>query len=474
MDALSRPLSRAGYLAWGVGLSVLKVAVDFGIATLFHHPYSLLFYVSPVDAPLFHPGQDLAYWGTLAVTTVPFTAVGVGLTVRRLRDIGMSASYALLFFTPFANLLFFLAMAVAPSRGRAPELPPQPMYREPGREIALAAPARSRGTSIWMSAALGTVLALGTMAVSVGLLGSYGVALMIGSPVIAGFSTGAFYGRLQPDGRFREAALATTLATVFAVAGLIFAAMEGAVCLVMAMPLFVLPSYLGAFIGFSASKSMPRKNLDAALLGAVLLLPLLFVGEHLSPLPALAAEPILTETVIDAPPERVWPLVAEVAEMETPAHLPFSAGIAYPIRATLDAPRVGAVRRCEFSTGIALETVERWDPPRELVFHIDTQPDPMVEATLWRGPRQPHLDGYVRNQRGQFVLERLPGDRTRLVARSWVDVRITPESYWRLWSDGVVHAIHRRVMDHAKTRAEAGASKPLAAVTGPGARRSGS
>lgn len=466
MDALTRPLSRLGFLAWGVGLWVLRVGIDFGVATYFHHGFSLLFYLSPTEAPLLHPQADLAYWATLAATTLPFIAVGVALTVRRLRDCGLPASYALLFFTPIANILFFLVMALAPPRP-VPALPAQPAYRAPGREVALVAPSRSRATSVWLSGALGTIVALGTLAVSVGLLGRYGVALMIGSPVIAGFATGAFYGRLQPGGRFREAALATTAATVLSVAGLTLAALEGAACLVMAMPLFVLPSFLGAFIGWSASNALPRKSLDAALAGSMLLLPLTFGLETASPLPPPAAELVTTAIEIDAPPERVWPLVAEVAEMAPPADLPFTAGIAYPIRATLDAPRVDAVRRCEFSTGMALETVERWDPPRELVFRIDTQPDPMVEQTLWRGPRQPHLDGWVRNERGQFTLARLPGERTRLVARSWVAVRIAPAGYWRLYTDAVVHAIHRRVMGHAKARAEAAPRAPLASLASP-------
>jgi uncharacterized protein YndB with AHSA1/START domain/uncharacterized membrane protein YhaH (DUF805 family) len=465
MDVLSRPLSRLGYLAWGVALFALKIAVDYGVAAAFHHAYSVLFYVSPIDAPLLRPGEDVAYWATLAATTLPFAVMGVGLTVRRLRDAGMSPAFAVLFFTPFANLLFFLAMVAAPSRPAA-HVPAQPAYREPGRPLTVGTPARSKSAALWMSAVLGAVVALGAFAVSVGLLRSYGAALMIGAPVVGGFATGAFYVRLRPEGKFAEAVLASLLSSVLGVAGLLLTAGEGAVCIMMVLPLFLLPSLLGVFVGFYACQAMPPRTVDTTIAGAMLLLPLLMGVEHLNPLPPLAPEPVTTELTIDAPPERVWAAVAEVADMEKPDTLPFTAGIAYPIRATLDAPRVGAVRRCEFSTGMALETVERWDPPRELVFHIDTQPDPMVEQTLWRGPRQPHLDGYVRNQRGQFVLEPLAGGRTRLVARSWYTVSITPETYWRVWSDEVIHAIHHRVMDHAKARAEAAARTPLAS-TGP-------
>jgi uncharacterized protein YndB with AHSA1/START domain len=290
----------------------------------------------------------------------------------------------------------------------------------------------------------------------VGLFQSYGAALMIGSPTIAGFSTGAIYARLRPDARVRDAFVAATISGTLSMAVIVIFAIEGLACFAMAFPLFLLPAYLGALIGFEAGKKLPPRAADAGVGVALLVLPFLVVLERASPLPALTPPPVETAITIDAPPERVWTQVAQVSEMPPPESAAFSWGIAYPIRATLDAPRAGAVRRCEFSTGTALETVTTWDPPRRLVFRIDAQPDPMVERTLWRGPRQPHLDGYVRNALGEFELTPIDaGARTRLVARSWYTVRITPETYWRAWSDPVVHAIHRRVMGWAKTRAEA-------------------
>ena len=463
MNAITTPLGRLPYLACGVVLAGLKIALDYLVARSYGKAYSVLFYVSPIDAPLLRPGDDLRYWATLAAVAVPFIAIGVMLTARRLRDAGLSPWMTLLFFVPFANLLFFLVCACAPTRiATTIKLPEQPAYREGPREIAVPAPERSKASAMWIAGLLGAVIGLGALGVSVGLLGKYGAALMLGAPAISGFATGAFYARLKPDGRFREAFGATVISCVVTLGLAIAFAIEGLVCLVMAFPLLVIPAFIGSFIGFSAALAMPARTTTGTIAGAMLIFPLLLGVERINPLPPLSPPALETAIEIDAPPERVWAHVTQVAEMDPPDELFFRVGVAYPLHATLDAEAVGAVRRCEFTTGTALETVETWAPPSKLTFRIDTQPDPMREATLWAGPRQPHLDGYVRNQRGQFTLERLSGGRTRLVGRSWYTVRMTPESYWRLWSDAVIHTIHGRVLRHVKMRAEAEVRAPIA------------
>ena len=123
---------------------------------------------------------------------------------------------------------------------------------------------------------------------------------------------------------------------------------------------------------------------------------------------------------------------------------------------------LGAKRTCDFTTGPALETIDVWNPGNVLGFTIDAQPDPMRELTLYDTVRQPHLDGYVRNLRGELTIEELPGGRTRLTGTSWYEVRIAPETYWRLWSDLFIHKIHARVLGVVKSRAEAPGAHLLA------------
>jgi uncharacterized membrane protein YhaH (DUF805 family) len=146
----------------GVVLSMVKVGVDYAVARHFGRPYSLLFYVSPVDAPLFHMSDDRAYWQALAIATTPFLLVGVALTVRRLNDAVLSPWFVVLFFVPFANLLFFLTMACLPSRPRplAVVMPPEAPYREPGGPAASPPLPPMRRYPRLLAAVFGTVVLL--------------------------------------------------------------------------------------------------------------------------------------------------------------------------------------------------------------------------------------------------------------------------------------------------------------------------
>jgi uncharacterized membrane protein YhaH (DUF805 family) len=452
-----RPLSRLEYLALGVVLSAVKVVADFGVARYFGRPYSLLFYVSPIDAPLFHMSADRAYWQALALATMPFLLVGVALTVRRLNDAVLSPWFVVLFFVPFANLLFFVTMALVPSRPRPlpVELPQEAPYREAGAPMAAPPLPPMRRYPRTLAAVFGTVVLLGAMAISVGLLRDYGVALMLGAPMISGFATGAFYARLDPRAPYRGAAVATTAVVVLSMALTIVTALEGLGCFVMFLPLLCVPIYLGSFIGFAAAGALPERRVEAPIVIAMMLFFVVLGIERISPLPALSPAPVETSIEIDAPAARVWSLLPSMAEMPPPDDWAFRrGGIAYPVRATLAGEGVGAKRTCDFTTGPALETVDVWQPGRLLGFTIDAQPDPMRELTLYDTVRQPHLDGYVRNLRGELAVEDLGGGRTRLTGRSWYEVRIAPETYWRLFCDLFIHKIHRRVLDVVKARAE--------------------
>jgi hypothetical protein len=70
----------------------------------------------------------------------------------------------------------------------------------------------------------------------------------------------------------------------------------------------------------------------------------------------------------------------------------------------------------------------------------------------------PHLDHYLQSRQGEFLLERLPDGRTKLIGTTWYSNRMWPAAYWHLWSDYIIHRIHGRVLDHIKTLAEESAA----------------
>ena len=76
---------------------------------------------------------------------------------------------------------------------------------------------------------------------------------------------------------------------------------------------------------------------------------------------------------------------------------------------------------------------------------------------LWTVPvdRRRHALIKVLARRGEFRLDPLPGGRTRLEGTTWYRHRIWPAEYWQVWSDAIIHRVHRRVLAHIKKSAEA-------------------
>ena len=67
----------------------------------------------------------------------------------------------------------------------------------------------------------------------------------------------------------------------------------------------------------------------------------------------------------------------------------------------------------------------------------------------------PHLDHALVSHRGEFRLTGMPGGRTLLEGTTWYRNHMWPSAYWRLWSDAIIHRIHRTVLEHIRRSAEA-------------------
>jgi hypothetical protein len=66
----------------------------------------------------------------------------------------------------------------------------------------------------------------------------------------------------------------------------------------------------------------------------------------------------------------------------------------------------------------------------------------------------PHLHGWFVARRGQFALQDRGDGTTLLAGTTWYSHGLLPEAYWAVWSDWLVHAIHRRVLAHIRDGAK--------------------
>jgi hypothetical protein len=163
---------------------------------------------------------------------------------------------------------------------------------------------------------------------------------------------------------------------------------------------------------------------------------------------------VTTAIEVDAPAAVVWEHVTSFSEITAAPPWYFRTGLAYPLRARLEGSGAGAVRHCEFTTGAFVEPITVWDAPHRLAFDVIAQPPPLHEWSPYSRVFAPHLDGFFRTSHGEFRLVALEGARTRLEGRTWYTLDMQPATYWTAIADTILHAIHRRVLEHVKREAE--------------------
>lgn len=230
-------------------------------------------------------------------------------------------------------------------------------------------------------------------------------------------------------------------------------AIEGVICLVMALPLAGPLAMFGGLIGYVLQKrAVATSTLRVASVVCLLVPGLILIEYSLGETPPLYE--VKTSVVIKSDPQTVWNHVVTFSELPPPTEAMFKTGIAYPIRAEMHGQGECAERHCVFSTGAFVEPITVWDEPRLLAFGVRNQPPAMEELSIYRNIHPPHLDNYFVAKRGQFELKPLPDGTTLLEGTTWYENHYWPAPYWHLWSDHVIETIHNRVLLHIKTLSE--------------------
>ncbi len=436
-------VSRKGYLLAGILLFAIKYPLDFAVSMAFKQPWNPLMYLSPRVSPF---GREVpaGYMVALLALAAPFIYMGLSLTVRRLRDMGVSPFWAGLFFLPFLHFAFFAVLVFTPpaTEPAGPALPAPGPYRE-GIPLATPPPPRfferviprSKGLAYLLGMLMSLIMGLGCYVIVAQVNASFGSMLFIGLPFGMGFFT-AFCTSYDRGLRARTAIWYGISPLVVASILLLAFAWEGIACIIMAFPILGAMMGLGAWVGWLCAGSRPIGQLAAPLL--LLLIPCLVGIDLANPRPPEALSVVSTVT-IHAPPEVVWKNVISFPPITTPPAAVFAI-VAMPLEARIDGNDPGATRRCVFTNGTFVEPIEVWDAPHELRFGVREQPG--------------HLAEYLDVKHGQFLLTGNADGTTTLRGTTWYELKVFPTGYWRAWAGTFLHAIHLRVLEHVKQLSE--------------------
>jgi hypothetical protein len=286
---------------------------------------------------------------------------------------------------------------------------------------------------------------------SVNIFRDYAYGLFIWLPIFLGAMSSLIYAYKNTVSRIKIRNNAYLTLLIYCI-GLLTFAWEGIICLLMAAPIGFIFTYLGFAMATAFSKSKMKGSIPTAVILLMVSVPSLMAFENdINFSDELRS--VTTSIEINTPPETVWKKVVSFPQLKEPTEFIFKTGIAYPINATINGQGVGAIRRCNFSTGSFVEPITVWDEPRLLQFSVNEQPETMKELSFYN-IHPNHLEGYWVSKQGQFKLTALPNGHTLLEGTTWYINKIRPGFYWQIWSDYIVHKIHTRVLEHIKMQAE--------------------
>ncbi len=435
---LRQRVPRGVYAKVGMTLVVIKYLVDasaiYLVTGMRWTPWSY-----SLGALSLTNNARLPSWLGIAMImwTLPFLWIGVSMTVRRAADAGWSPWVGLAFFVPFLNYAVMLALCFVPSA----------LGDTWSAQVALPN-VHHRLRSALYGVGAGVVVGLLGFGLDVGAVRHYDGSLFLVTPFVLG-ATSAFVFNQHAQQTMGATMNVVALSLLLVGGVLIGFALEGLVCLAMALPLGLILGGMGAILGRGIAQH--RRPGNGMVLG-ILILPVAVLTNSVTP-----PEPtyvITTAVTVNAPPDVVWRHVVQFQDIEDQPDLIFRLGLAYPIRARITGTGVGAMRRCEFSTGAFVEPITAWEAPSRLAFDVVQQPPPLREWSPYQHVYAPHLHGFFRSTHGEFRLAALAGGRTRLEGRTWYQLDIHPRNYWRFIAERIVSRIHERVLRQVSREAE--------------------
>jgi uncharacterized membrane protein YhaH (DUF805 family) len=444
-------VSRVAYALTGMVLTLIKHNLDRVLAMQIHlQSWGLMEFMAPLgmlNRPYPLTSAEKQFLLTMALLAIPFIWVGVVLTVKRLRDAGVTGRLVFLFFIPAVNIVFFVLLCLLPSRE--------------DRDMA------ARGNwglletylpnSKWGSGTLGALAGaiFGTLLTlfSIKALGNYGFTLFLAIPFFMGYFSVWLHCYRMPR-NFDDCAFVGILSVVLTGAILVGIAVEGIFCILMAAPIAIPLALLGAYLAYKIQEQRYLQPQPHTMLSLLLVIPLLAGAEFRAPSPTPTFK-VHTSIEIAAPPEVVWRRIVAFPPIDEPVHWVFRLGMSFPLEARTVGSGLSANRQCIFSTGAFREPILVWDEGKHFAFGVSEEPPLMKEWSPYSDIHVRHLEDHdFKPERADFYLSALPGGRTRLEGWTTYGNRMWPENYWRLWTDEIIHQIHGRVFRHVKRLAE--------------------
>ncbi len=159
---------------------------------------------------------------------------------------------------------------------------------------------------------------------------------------------------------------------------------EGAICIVMALPLFFAMGILGALI--AALSAMFGAKTNKKVLGFLLLFPFAAAPFEQRGTPENAYQQVNRSVFIAASPAEIWQHInfpLDIKPIELKSGFAYKIGVPYPIEARTIEPKVGGTRQLQWERGVKFEEIiTAWDENRHVAWKYKFDKNSFPEGSL--------------------------------------------------------------------------------------------
>jgi hypothetical protein len=228
---------------------------------------------------------------------------------------------------------------------------------------------------------------------------------------------------------------------------------EGAICIVLVLPVFVAASCVGALLTGLALKFTQR---GATTVGAFALLPILLAPLEQGTVATPGMGTVRTTIEVAAAPEVIWASITNVHDIkpdELGGSLMHTIGLPRPVEASMDGSGVGASRTSRWEKGVQFkETMTQWSPPHTMSYDFDIPKGSIPRDAL---DRHVELGGdYFTVVRGGYLIRPSASGGSTVELWTTFHNKSRLELYGNLWAHFALDDFHGSILGLVKHRSE--------------------
>ena len=257
----------------------------------------------------------------------------------------------------------------------------------------------------------------------------YGASFFVLFPFAVGFSIGTLEKKHQVS--------ASLIFGLLIFMGLLLAsALEGLVCVLMALPIFVIMILLGSWVQKRLLKKPPKddRKLMISMTPIVILLIASPIEQMIMPEPKVIT--IENSIKLNYPPELVFDEVKQMEKLDAEKPMGLWMGLPAPYKCELEADSVGALRYCHFENGQIIAQITKYEKGKILEMDV-------INYTLTGRDWFQFVDAVYR-------FEELSSGVTKITRTSSYKSMLNPGFYWRPLEAWGIDQEHQFVLNSLK------------------------